>query len=123
MADVTKNVIILILQKLHYLFSSLLEEPNLRMNKIKPTVLFTGYDNPQQEKIVKDLGGIVTTKISECTILVTDKIRRTAKFLCGLGRGIPIVNENYLISCKMAKTFLGTLILCFKIFIFIQSVS
>ena len=97
--------------KIILFFFTLLEEPNLRMNKIKPTVLFTGYDNPHQEKIVKELGGIVTTKISECTIVVTDKIRRTAKFLCALGRGIPIVNENYLISCKMAKTFLGTLIL------------
>jgi hypothetical protein len=41
---------------------------------------------------------------------VTDKIRRTAKFLCAMGRGIPIVSQRWLASSKDAKTFQGSIL-------------
>ena len=40
------------------------------------------------------------------TVLVTDKIRRTAKLLCALGRGIPIVSSSWITQSKSAKTVL-----------------
>lgn len=33
---------------------------------------------------------------TKCTVLVTDKIRRTVKFLCALALSIPIVSTNWL---------------------------
>ena len=41
------------------------------------------------------------------TVLVTDKIRRTEKLLCALGRGIPIVSQNWVIRSKSLRTILG----------------
>ena len=61
-----------------------------RINKTKPAVMFTGYENKNDLKIVKDLGGTVTTSVSECTVLVANKIGRTAKLLCALGKIFPI---------------------------------
>ncbi|EDV21533.1 uncharacterized protein TRIADDRAFT_30248, partial [Trichoplax adhaerens] len=68
-------------------------------------VMFTGFIDEDGEKTIKSLGGQVVDNIQECTHLVTDKIRRTVKFLCGLSRGIPIVNTKWLDACKSAKTF------------------
>jgi hypothetical protein len=56
-------------------------------------------------------GGTLTSDPSSCTVLVTDKVRRTVKFLCAIGRGIPIVSEQWLVACKAAKIFLGNGIL------------
>jgi hypothetical protein len=53
------------------------------------------------------LGGKLTTNPGDCTVLVTDQIRRTAKFLCTMGKGIPIVSRLWLVNSKDAKTFLG----------------
>jgi hypothetical protein len=75
--------------------------------KSKPAVMFTGYEDPQDVKLVKDMGGVLTTQVTDCTVLVTDKLRRTAKLLCILGRGVPIVTPAWLSQSKMTKTFLG----------------
>ena len=75
--------------------------------KSKPVIMMTGYESPPDVKLVKELGGVLTNKVSECTVLITDKIRRTSKFLCALGLGIPIVSPNWLVQSKMTKTFLG----------------
>jgi len=74
--------------------------------KSKPVIMMTGYESPPDVKLVKELGGVLTNKVSECTVLITDKIRRTSKFLCALGLGIPIVSPNWLVQSKMTKTFL-----------------
>lgn len=52
------------------------------------------------------MGGQIIDNIHDCTHLVTDKIRRTVKFLCALSRGIPIVNTKWLEACKSAKKVL-----------------
>ena len=70
----------------------------------------TGYENPHDKKLISELGGVLTTKVSDCTVLIADKIRRTSKLLCALGLGIPIVSPNWLVQSKMTKTFLGNLI-------------
>nr|XP_022314103.1 mediator of DNA damage checkpoint protein 1-like isoform X2 [Crassostrea virginica] len=71
----------------------------------KPKVMFTVVTNEQGQKVVKDLGGHLVDAVHECTHLVTDKVRRTVKFLCCLARGIPIVNPLWLDSCKSSGMF------------------
>lgn len=46
--------------------------------------------------------------IHNCTHLVTDKVRRTVKFLCGLAGGQVIVLPSWLEACKKAKGFVDT---------------
>ncbi|KAH9510322.1 hypothetical protein Btru_042773 [Bulinus truncatus] len=72
----------------------------------KPKVMFTGLIDEPGEKIVKDLGGEIALAIHDCTHLVTDKIRRTVKFLSGLSKGLPIVSPLWLENSKQAGTFL-----------------
>ena len=40
--------------------------------------------------------------MEEVTVLVTDKIRRTVKFMCAVARGLPIVSDQWLLQCKSA---------------------
>ena len=40
-------------------------------------------------------------------VLVTDKVRRTAKFMCMVAKGIPIVGPGWLSQSKETKTFQG----------------
>lgn len=42
------------------------------------------------------LGGSLASSVAEASHLVTDRIRRTVKFLCALGRGIPILSLDWL---------------------------
>lgn len=42
----------------------------------------------------------------KCTVLVTDKVRRTYKFLCALAMGIPIVAVDWLRDSESAARFL-----------------
>ncbi|CAL1534705.1 unnamed protein product, partial [Lymnaea stagnalis] len=82
--------------------------PTLRKSTMekKPKVMFTGVIDEQGEKIVRELGGEIASSIQECTHLVTDKIRRTVKFLSGLSKGLPIVSPQWLDNSKQAGTFL-----------------
>ncbi|XP_066274354.1 mediator of DNA damage checkpoint protein 1-like isoform X2 [Branchiostoma lanceolatum] len=72
----------------------------------KPRIMFTGVVDRQGEKIVKDLGGDLVDSVINCTHLVTDKVRRTVKFLCLLARGQLIVSTDWLDRCKDCRTFL-----------------
>ena len=58
------------------------------------------------EDIVKDLGGRFVDSVSECTHCVTDKVRRTVKFLCCLAKGCHIVSIKWLSDCKKEGKFL-----------------
>ena len=42
-----------------------------------------------------------------CSVLVTDKVRRTYKFLCIMGRGKPIVSRQWLVQSQRSGRFLG----------------
>jgi hypothetical protein len=70
-----------------------------------PKIAFTGIDD-HYFKIVKDLGGIVEESWENCTHLVTDKIRRTVKFLCVLATGKKIVSLNWIKASKKSGKFL-----------------
>ncbi|XP_071537714.1 uncharacterized protein [Panulirus ornatus] len=71
----------------------------------RPRVLFTGYKDAQDEKIVTDLGGTVVEYPQECTVLVTTNIRRTCKLLAVIGKGLPIVSPSWLTVSKQARNF------------------
>ncbi|NXY38332.1 MDC1 protein, partial [Pomatorhinus ruficollis] len=62
-------------------------------------VLFTGLvASPALLVALGTLGGTEATSVRDCSHLVTDGIRRTLKFLCALGRGIPIVTPEWLLQ-------------------------
>ncbi|XP_074254416.1 mediator of DNA damage checkpoint protein 1 isoform X6 [Saimiri boliviensis] len=93
------------------------EEPNriqsrsLRRTKLTqestaPKVLFTGVVDAQGERAVLALGGSLAGSAAEASHLVTDRIRRTVKFLCALGRGIPILSLDWLHQSRKAGCFL-----------------
>lgn len=53
------------------------------------------------------VGGSVTDEITECSVLVTDKIRCTMKILSAIARGCPIVDVNWLKHSYTVKMFQG----------------
>ncbi|NXQ27938.1 MDC1 protein, partial [Alaudala cheleensis] len=68
-----------------------------------PQVLFTGLvASPALLVALGTLGGTEATSVSNCSHLVTDGIRRTLKFLCALGRGVPIVTPQWLLQSSVS---------------------
>ena len=41
-------------------------------------------------------GGQIVDSSKKCSVLVTNRIRRTVKFLCAVGLGVPIVSPQWL---------------------------
>ena len=56
---------------------------------------------------VASLGGELVDSVHDCTHLITDKVRRTVKFLCCLARGVTIVTPDWLEKSKSSKMFTG----------------
>ncbi|XP_070275098.1 mediator of DNA damage checkpoint protein 1 isoform X2 [Myotis yumanensis] len=71
-----------------------------------PKVLFTGVVDARGEQAVLALGGSLASSVAEASHLVTDRICRTVKFLCALGRGIPILSLDWLYQSRKAGCFL-----------------
>ncbi|KAM6038224.1 LOW QUALITY PROTEIN: mediator of DNA damage checkpoint protein 1 [Chlamydotis macqueenii] len=64
-----------------------------------PQVLFTGVSPPPGARAALGaLGGALAGSAAECTHLLTDRVRRTLKFLCALARGVPIVTPQWLLQ-------------------------
>ncbi|KAL5037153.1 hypothetical protein BDV3_006690 [Batrachochytrium dendrobatidis] len=71
-------------------------------------VLFTGIpENDERREIVDILGGTIVSTWSECTHLVTDRIRRTVKFLCAVSAGKHIMDVKWLEASKKEGEFAG----------------
>ncbi|XP_039213077.1 mediator of DNA damage checkpoint protein 1 isoform X3 [Crotalus tigris] len=70
-------------------------------------VLFTGVIDEEGERVVAELGGSLAKSVFDCTHLVTDRVRRTVKFLCALARGIPIVTLDWLEKSRRNAFFLA----------------
>ncbi|KAJ1339331.1 hypothetical protein BSLG_006032 [Batrachochytrium salamandrivorans] len=71
-------------------------------------VLFTGIpENDERREIVDILGGTIVGTWSECTHLVTDRIRRTVKFLCAVSAGKHIMDVKWLEASKKEGEFAG----------------
>ncbi|XP_049587367.1 mediator of DNA damage checkpoint protein 1 isoform X2 [Syngnathus scovelli] len=69
-------------------------------------VLFTGVVDQTGEKMLARLGGFLANGTTDMNCLVTDKVRRTVKFMCAAARGIPIVNICWLDESAKAGSFL-----------------
>ncbi|XP_012275032.1 mediator of DNA damage checkpoint protein 1 [Orussus abietinus] len=80
---------------------------NLSQNKIRHKVLFTGLKSSDYSKVLEKLGGLCTEDPLHSTVLVTDKVRRTYKFLYALSLAIPIVSVNWILESKKSKQFLN----------------
>uniref|UniRef100_A0A8K9UP74 Mediator of DNA damage checkpoint protein 1 n=1 Tax=Oncorhynchus mykiss TaxID=8022 RepID=A0A8K9UP74_ONCMY len=72
------------------------------------TVLFTGVVDEEGGKVVSRLGGSLAKGVADMTHLVTDRIRRTVKFLCAVARGVPVVTTDWLDKCGKVGSFLPT---------------
>ncbi|XP_022178771.1 uncharacterized protein LOC111039529 [Myzus persicae] len=59
----------------------------------------------EMKQFVDQTGGTVTDEITQCSVLVTDKIRCTMKILSAIARGCPIVNVNWLKHSYTVKMF------------------
>ena len=70
--------------------------------------MFTGVTDEEGAETVKQLGGLMVDSVFQCTHLVTDKVRRTVKFLCCLSRGCTIVSTNWLDKCREDGCFVST---------------
>lgn len=51
------------------------------------------------------LGGVLVDSPSECTVLVTNKVYRTCKFLSAMGSGTPIVSEAWISECAKQRRY------------------
>ncbi|XP_052350445.1 mediator of DNA damage checkpoint protein 1-like [Oncorhynchus keta] len=71
-------------------------------------VLFTGVVDEEGGKVVSRLGGSLAKGVADMTHLVTDRIRRTVKFLCAVARGVPVVTTDWLDKCGKVGSFLPT---------------
>ncbi|XP_061770806.1 mediator of DNA damage checkpoint protein 1 [Nerophis ophidion] len=69
-------------------------------------VLFTGVVDAAGEKVLARLGGALAKGTSDMNCLVTDKVRRTVKFLCAVAKGVPIVTTHWLEKSGKAGSFL-----------------
>lgn len=69
-------------------------------------VMFTGVSDTEGTEIVQKLGGEMVDSVFQCTHLVTDKVRRTVKFLCCLSRGCTIISTNWLNKCEAEGRFM-----------------
>lgn len=71
-----------------------------------PSVLFTGVMDDEAEGIVTELGGRLVDSAADSTHCVTDKVRRTVKFLCCLAKGCHIVSIKWLKDCHKEGRFI-----------------
>ncbi|XP_075210053.1 uncharacterized protein LOC142317398 [Lycorma delicatula] len=77
-----------------------------RKIKMKENVLFTYVSDEEYISMVSKLGGKVVESPDDCSVLVTDKVRRTIKFLCVLSMGKPIVSLKWITDSNKAGCFL-----------------
>ncbi|XP_041649088.1 mediator of DNA damage checkpoint protein 1 isoform X2 [Cheilinus undulatus] len=69
-------------------------------------VLFTGIVDKPGERVLARLGGSMAKGVADMNCLVTDKVRRTVKFLCAVAKGVPIVTTQWLEESGKAGTLL-----------------
>ncbi|XP_076627805.1 mutator 2 [Colletes latitarsis] len=72
--------------------------------RVKHKILFTGITN-DYSKLLSKLGASQVEDASKCDVLVTDKVRRTVKFLCALAQSVPIVSIDWLIESEKVGHF------------------
>uniref|UniRef100_A0A3Q2DID3 Mediator of DNA damage checkpoint protein 1 n=1 Tax=Cyprinodon variegatus TaxID=28743 RepID=A0A3Q2DID3_CYPVA len=82
--------------------------PGRRTSRALSTrVLFTGVVDESGERVLARLGGAMAQGVSDMNCLVTDKVRRTVKFLCAVAKGVPVVTTQWLEKSGKAGSFLS----------------
>lgn len=56
------------------------------------------------------LGGSMAKGVADMNCLVTDKVRRTVKFLCALAKGVPIVTTQWLEKVSLLAVKIGPIL-------------
>ena len=83
------------------------QEPEvLHPGLVKRKVIFSGLKSALAVALVEELGGCQTTDAAECSVMVTDKMRKSFKQLRVISRGKPIVSIKWLMESKAAGGFL-----------------
>ncbi|KAL1391658.1 hypothetical protein pipiens_012258, partial [Culex pipiens pipiens] len=62
----------------------------------KPRLMFTKMSPEPYKRMITRAGGTIVDLPELASILVSDRVYRTYKFLCAMARGIPIVGQPYL---------------------------
>lgn len=62
----------------------------------KPRLMFTKMSPEPYKRMITRAGGAIVDLPELASILVSDRVYRTYKFLCAMARGIPIVGQPYL---------------------------
>lgn len=70
-------------------------------------VLFTGVVDEAGERVLARLGGSMAKGVADMNFLVTDKVRRTVKFLCAVAKGVPIVTTHWLEKVRLLAVKTG----------------
>lgn len=74
----------------------------------QPKILTTMVElSEPQKRAIEKMRGKLASSANDCTILVTEKITRTVKFLLALALGRPIVGKDWIESSLKAKRWLG----------------
>ncbi|XP_063828817.1 extracellular matrix-binding protein ebh-like [Ostrinia nubilalis] len=69
-----------------------------RMNKTQ-YVLFTAFPSEEVKAKLENLGAVVVSDVSACSVVLTLSIRRTFKLLCAVGLGRPVVGPDWVQAC------------------------
>lgn len=64
-------------------------------------------DNPQLNSFVKNLGGNIVDSVDDCTVVVTENVKRTQKLLTAIGQGKPVCSPQWIRDSKKNGEFLG----------------
>jgi hypothetical protein len=79
---------------------------NKKASTATPKIMATGIIlTEKQKQIIANLGGEIVNDPKDATHLITNKIRKSCKFLSCLNKGVFIVNERWLEESNKAKTF------------------
>ncbi|CAF97812.1 unnamed protein product [Tetraodon nigroviridis] len=84
--------------------------PGVRSRMLSHTfkVLFTCVVDEAGERVLARLGGSMAKGVADMNCLVTDKVRRTVKFLCAVAKGIPVVTTQWLEKVSFNVTRVAT---------------
>lgn len=70
-----------------------------------PQILFTVVEPQKYETLIARLGGRIVSKPADCTVLISNKVFRTFKFLSAMAAGVQIVTEAWLQASDKAGHF------------------
>ncbi|RVE43902.1 hypothetical protein evm_011464 [Chilo suppressalis] len=70
----------------------------VRINRTQH-VLFTAFPYEEVRVKLEKLGAVIVSDVSACTMVLTQQIKRTFKFLCAVGLGKPIVGPSWVQAC------------------------